>query len=169
MWYYPTKCIKSVLFTASTRLNDGVSWWPSAAGRLRHPDQPGRSHWTLETQSTCISRQPILTSDATAYTATYRSVSGLQSGSGKRLLRKPVPKSWAFSPNQKIPQQRWGLCHGSTRLGLHLYTHTEYRVSLMYQAHRMWHTCISLFPAGVCCPLQTSWSLCSCGGIKSSQ
>lgn len=88
-------------------------------------------------------------------------VSGLQSGSGKWLLLKPVPKSWAFSPNTKIPQQTGrGLCHGSTRLGLH-HLHTTHWQTVTYQGQ-------SGLLAGVCCPLQASCSTCSCREMKSS-
>lgn len=111
-----------------------MACWSPAAGQS-HPSQRlqqellhlFRPAWiTLNTRNTKHKYYPTVDTQVKCQWSSRQHVSGLQSGSGKWSLLKPVPKSWAFSPNTKIPQQTGGgLCHGSTRLGLH-HLHTTH-------------------------------------------
>lgn len=97
-------------------------------------------------------------------------VSGLQSGSGKWFLLKPVPKSRGFSPNTKIPQQRGGgLCHGSTDWVYSVSTHNIQNTVNAFCIHTDSHPYLgeSQFFVGVYRPLQASCSTCSCREMSS--
>lgn len=96
------------------------------------------------------------------------SVSGLQSGSGKWFLLKPVPKSWAFSPNTRFHSREEGSAtavHDWFTLAQHA---TDTKLSLLYP-HWQAYLSKSHVLAGVCSPLQASCSMRSCGEMMGSQ